>query len=86
MRLAEKPGINYNEMRERKPKGEMEEESPTMVQEFLDRIKSDSDSDETAIKEELRDVQNIEKLLENTQKLFKMIENVDVSFPNCLKG
>ena len=57
-----------------------------MVQEFLDRIESDSDLDETAIKEELRDVQNIEKLLENTQKLFETIENVDVSFPNCLKG
>ena len=85
-RLAEKPGINYNETRERKPKGETEEESPTMVQEFPDRIESDSNSDKTAIEEELRDVQNIKKLLENTQKLFKTIENVDVSFPNCLKG
>ena len=84
-RLAEKPEINYNETRERKPKGEMEEESPTMVQEFLDRIESDSNSDETAI-EEFRDVQNIKKLLKNIQKLFKMIENVDVLFPNCLKG
>ena len=86
LRLAMKSGINYNETRERKPKKEMEEESPMMVQEFPDRIESDSDLDETVIKEEFRDIQNIKKLLENTQKIFKTIENVDVLFPNCLKG
>lgn len=85
-RLAKKLGINYNETRERNPKREKEEESPMMVEEFLDRIESDSDSDKTAIEEEFRDVQNIEKLLDNTQKLFKTIKNVDISFPNCLQG
>ena len=78
--------MNYKDTREKKPKKEMEDESPTMVQEFPDEVKSGSESDKTVIEEENRDVQNIEKLLEETQKLFETIKNMDVSFPNCLKG
>ena len=85
-RLAGKPGVNYKDTREKKPKKEMEDESPTMVQEFPDEVESGSESDETTIEEENRDVRNVEKLLEETQKLFETIENVDASFPNCLKG
>ena len=48
--------MNYKDTREKKPKKEMEDESPTMVQEFPDEVKLGSESDETVIEEENRDV------------------------------
>jgi hypothetical protein len=84
-RLVDKPGANYKETRDRKPKEIMEEDPLTLVEEFPDKIESGDESDETAIEEEFRDVQNVGKLVEDTQKLFRTIENADVSFPACLK-
>ena len=81
-----KPGINYKETRDRKAREELEDESPTMVQEFPDVVESDCESDETAIDDELRDVRNVEKQLEDAEKLFRTVEEQDVRFPECLKG
>jgi len=45
-RLASKPGSNYKETRDRKPKTVWGKDNPTAVQEFPDAVESGSDSDE----------------------------------------
>ena len=87
-RLAEKPELNYKETQDRKVKvvDEGEDESPTAVQEFPDRVETDNESDETFIKDPLRDLMHTSKDLEGLNKLFRTIGNRDEPFPECLKG
>ena len=84
-RLADKPALNYKETRDRKAKT-VWDESPTAVQEFPDKVESSDESDDTVIEDELRDIPNLDKQLEDAQKLFRTIANQDEPFPNCLKG
>ena len=87
-RLAEKPELNYKETRDRKVKvvDEGEDESPTAVQEFPERVETDNESDETFIEDPLRDLMHTSKDLEGSNKLFRTIGNRDEPFPECLKG
>jgi len=85
-RLANKPELNYKETRDRKPRAEWGEETPTAVQEFPDRVESDSDSDETFIDEIMKDVGHTSKVPEAAEKLFRTVSNPDEPFPECLKG
>ena len=84
-RLAKKPELNYKETQDRKTKTVEEDESPTAVQEFPDRVDSDG-SDDTTIDDELRDAPNAKDPFEEANKLFKTIGNQDEPFPDCLKG
>ena len=84
-RLADKPGVNYKETRDRKPKEVMEDDPITLVEDFPDTIESDDESDGTAVDEDYGNLNHTEKLVEDTQKLFQTIENVDISFPSCLQ-
>ena len=85
-RLADKLALDYNETRARKAKAEWAEESPTAVSEFPDQIQSEDESDDTAIEDEMRDIINVDKQLNDAHKLFRTISNQDEPFPNCLKG
>ena len=85
-RLAEKPEVNYRETRGKKQKAVLEDESPTAVSQFPDRVESGSESDGTAVEDKLRDVQNTDKLLEESDKFFRVVGTQDRTFPNCLKG
>ena len=65
------------------------DESPTTVQEFLDKVQSDNEStglEKTMIDDELRDIPNVQKQLEDARKLFRTIKSQDERFPECLKG
>ena len=84
--LADKPALDYNETRARKAKAEWAEESPTAVSEFPDQIQSEDESDDTAIEDEMRDIINVDKQLNDAHKLFRTVSNQDEPFPNCLKG
>ena len=84
-RLANKPVLNYKETWDRKAKT-VWDESPTAIQEFPDKVKSSDESNDTVIEDELRDIPNLNKQLEDMQKLFRTIANQDEPFPNCLKG
>ena len=65
---------------------EGEDESPTAVQEFPDRVETNNKSDETFIEDPLRDLMHTSKDLEGLNKLFQTIGNRDKPFPECLKG
>ena len=81
-RLAEKPGVNYKETRDRKVKDVREEDPP----ELLETPESEDEMDDIAIEEEIREIQRTKKLVEETSKMFEIIGTKDVSFPSCLKG
>ena len=85
-RLADKPGINYKETRDRKSTADWGEETPTAVQEFPDRVEPGSDSDETHVDEPLKEVNHAPKVIETAERLFQTISNQDEPFPECLKG
>ena len=88
-RLASKPGIDYSEMSKKSKKVNWSDESPTTVQEFPDKVQSDNEStgsEKTMIDDELWDIPNIQKQLEDVRKLFRTIESQDERFPECLKG
>jgi hypothetical protein len=85
-RLADKPGLNYKETKGRKPKVEVEDESPTAVQDFPDRIETEEESDDTAIEDEMRDLPYVKDTSDTAEKLFRTIANQDEPFPGCLKG
>ena len=85
-RLADKPEINYKETRGQKPKADWSEETPTAVQDFPDKAESSEESEHTAIEDEMRDIPNLNKHVEEAQKLFRTIGNQDEPFPECLKG
>ena len=54
---------------------EGKDKSPTAIQEFLDRVETDNESDETFIKDPLRDLMHTSKDLEGSNKLFQTIGN-----------
>jgi transposase InsO family protein len=86
-RLAKKPELNYKETRDRKTKVEPEDESPTMVQEFPDRVESDDESDGTFVEDPPEKYTSLgPKDPENAARLFRTIGNQDDPFPDCLKG
>ena len=89
-RLADKPGVNYKETRDRKVTAPWDEESPTAVQDFPDMVKSDAESDAesdvTLTDEVLKDIPHTSKDPEAADKLFRVISNEDDPFPECLKG
>ena len=88
-RLASKPGINYSETSKKPKKVDWLDKSPTVVQEFPDKVQSDNEStgsEKTMIDDELQDIPNVQKQLEDTRKLFRTIESQDEWFPECLKG
>ena len=67
-RLASKPGIDYSETSKKTKKVDWSDESPTVVQEFLDKVQSDNEStgsEKTMIDDELRDIPNVQKQLED---------------------
>ena len=63
-----------------------EDNSPTVVSKFPDRVDPDEESDETVIDEPLKEIDSTDKLLEDTDKLFRMIETQGVTLPGYLKG
>ena len=86
-RLADKPGVNYKETRDRKAR--VDKELPEEEQEIPDLVEtedeSDDDNDDDTTKEDSRSIRHTEKLVEDAERLFRTIGTKDVSFPNCLK-
>ena len=82
----DKPGIDYGEAQDRMSKTVEEDNSPTVVSKFPDRVNPDEESDETAIDKPLKEIDNTDKLLEDADKSFRTIETQDVTLPGCLKG
>ena len=63
-----------------------EDESPTAVQEFLERVKSSDESEGTMIEDDMREIENLEKQLDQAKRLLQTIDDKDEQFPECLKG
>ena len=98
-RLADKPGMNYKETRQKRTKVEIEaEKSPSGTQnEAMEKAETDDDWDgPTAVERtgeldhldkiiEEAEIDHNDKLLEEAGTLFKTIENQDMKFPECLK-
>ncbi|KAF9642139.1 hypothetical protein BDM02DRAFT_3193830 [Thelephora ganbajun] len=78
--------MNAEETRDRKTRVEWEEDTPTAMQEFPDRVESSKESDGTAVDEELGNIPHTPKDTEAAEKLFRTISNQDGTFPGCLKG
>jgi hypothetical protein len=85
-RLAQKPGLNYKETRDRKVRVEEDTESPTTTLESPGRTETDDDADTTLVETPFRDINHLPKEHEDAARLFRTISNPDEPFPDCLKG
>ena len=84
--MAEKPILNYKETQDRKARANEEDESPTAVQEFPERVESSDESEGTMIEDDMREIENLEKQLDQAKRLLQTIDDKDEQFPECLKG